>query len=488
MSWLGSSLKNAVEKHEELLSTTSSEQFIPDIKPSCLLLKFPTETIRLPCLNYRTYQASAHEALFLQGYKRLFLVRPRRAGKEVESWNFLIESAILRPGLYIMMYPENKRGRTVLWDGAITLPNGESLRFLDMIPPNMIKGKPHQDEMKIFLKNGAVIRVMGADDDPNKVRGTNPLGVVFAEWAFSDPLVYQTLMPAFRQNDGWVIIQSTYYGMNHAWHYMQEVKDNPEWYCRVDSALTLLDENGNRYITDEMIDEDRKAGLAEFMIQQEYFSIVSTLLSNLYFSHEIQHLYDNNKIIPDLMIHNAPVLTAWDIGFNDKNTIVFFQMDKQFNPVVIGYYEDSNRGFEYYVNEIFRFCAKYNLVHHTAYLPHDGDNGSVQTGMTNAQIIQELGLRTITVPRPKVKAVAIQSMRQMLYRTTFNKANTKRLIDCLTSYSKIHDDKNDVFKDKPLHNWASHGVDGYQTLTLAITLKLIVLRPMGGIIHTDLNG
>ena len=63
---------------------------------------------------------------------------------------------------------------------------------------------------------------------------------------------------------------------------------------------------------------------------------------------------------------------------------------------------------------------------------------------------------------------AIESMRQMLYRTKFNKENTGRLIDCLSNYSKEFDEKMGVYKKEPLHNWACHGVDSYQTMTLAI--------------------
>jgi len=64
-------------------------------------------------------------------------------------------------------------------------------------------------------------------------------------------------------------------------------------------------------------------------------------------------------------------------------------------------------------------------------------------------------------------------MRRMLYRTQFNKENTERLIDCLANYSKIFDEKNNIYKDHPLHDWTSHAVDAYQTMTLAIEHQFI---------------
>jgi hypothetical protein len=52
-------------------------------------------------------------------------------------------------------------------------------------------------------------------------------------------------------------------------------------------------------------------------------------------------------------------------------------------------------------------------------------------------------------------------MRQMLYRTKFNKEYTERLINCLANYSKIFDEKNNIYKDHPLHDWTFQAVDAY---------------------------
>jgi hypothetical protein len=71
----------------------------------------------------------------------------------------------------------------------------------------------------------------------------------------------------------------------------------------------------------------------------------------------------------------------------------------------------------------------------------------------------------------------------MLYRTRFNETETKRLIDCLSNYSKDFDVKKGIYKDEPLHNWASHGVDSYQTMTLAIDANMIADRPHDAVIY-----
>ncbi len=433
------------------------------------------ETITLPLITLRPYQKDIQTKLFHEGYKRFFLVRPRRAGKEMESWNLLIQGALTQPGLYLMIYPTNVRARLVLWEGAVLLNDqqeGKSLRFLDMIPKRCIKHLNQQD-MTIQLINGAVIRILGSDIDPDKLRGVNVLGAVFSEYAFSDPRVLHILMPVFRQNQGWFILQTTFNGMNHAYRYLQSIKTNPAWVWRIDSVESLKDAEGNRYITDEMIDEDRKAGMPEFLIQQEYYSVITVQHERLYFSREMLNIDENKRIIPELILPNSLVYAFYDLGVNDSTVVILVQFDHLHNPNIIYYLEANNHPVHYYINAAHRFCNKHYLRLHSHFLPHDGKNRDKSTTKSAQDIFQELGEAAYCVPKPQRKIDAINLMRRMLYRTKFNKENTERLVDCLSNYSKIFDEKNNIYKDHPLHDWTSHAVDAYQTMTLAIEHQLI---------------
>jgi hypothetical protein len=44
----------------------------------------------------------------------------------------------------------------------------------------------------------------------------------------------------------------------------------------------------------------------------------------------------------------------------------------------------------------------------------------------------------------------------------------ERLIASLRNYHKEYDDKNQVFKARPVHNWASHGADSFMELAMSI--------------------
>lgn len=445
-----------------------------------LILHFADNSkIKLPAIKFRPHQAELQKKIFIDGYKYLYVWRPRRSGKEVESWNLLIQAAIQDPGLYLMIYPTNVRARMVLWDGAIVQDDGSSLRFLDMIPKSLLNGRPNDHDMVVKLRNGSVIRVLGSDIDPDKLRGVNARGAVLSEFAFSDPRVMHILMPIFRQNQGWLILQTTPNGMNHAYRLMQDLKNNNKWFCKIDSAETILDENGERYITDEMIDEDRRSGMPEWMIQQEYYCNVTINQDLLYFSLQIENLYETERLISEIILPQQRVYSSYDIGVNDSTAVTMFQLDKNFNPVIINYIENNNKELRFYVEEQHKFCNKHGLILSTHFVPHDARKRNIGDNLkTVLDYGRELGERFIAVERPKDKIIAINQMRRMLYRCKFNKENTKRLIDCLSNYSKEYDDKNNVYKNSPKHDWACHGVDSFQTLTLAMENGLINVSPL----------
>lgn len=434
---------------------------------------------KLPFIPFRPYQIEAATKLYIEGVKRLLLERPRRSGKEVETWNLILEGAVESPGLYMMVYPTNVRARAVLWDGAILMPDGESIKFLDMIPKRLIS-RINNQEMKIKLVNKSVIWIVGSDIDPNKLRGTNPRGIGYCEFAFQDPRVFYIMLPALRQNKGWLIGQSTFDGMNHFYQMIKNNKDDPLWYCRVDSIISLVDENGQRYITDEMIEEDRRAGMPEYLIQQEYYGVVQVNQETKYFALALQNIFDDeDRIMTGLMIPGSNVYTAWDLGINDCTAIVLFQVrriDGYVKPIIIGYLENNNRDLAYYIMEVRRFCARYNLPLKDHFIPHDGQKRDFNTGKNTLDFMQEMGESAFIVPRPTSKENAIEAMRRKLYVCVFNKENTGRLIDCLSNYSKEFDDKMNTYKNRPVHNWASHGVDAFQTMTLALDGDMIVDR------------
>ena len=78
----------------------------------------------------------------------------------------------------------------------------------------------------------------------------------------------------------------------------------------------------------------------------------------------------------------------------------------------------------------------------------------------------EAGLDIRVAPRLSV-ADGIQAVRRLLPRCWFDK-DTKAGLDALRNYRREFNEKQNVYYDKPLHDWASHGADAFRYL--AITL------------------
>lgn len=436
-----------------------------------------SKQIKLPVFALRPYQIDVQANLFSKKKKRFFLVRPRRSGKEVESWTMLYEAAIETPGIYMMIYPTNVRARKILWDGAITMKDGSSKKFLDMIPPQFLRKDPDNTRMQIDLINGSVIHVLGSND-ANSLRGPNPRGVVMSEYAWCDPEARRVLMPILKENGGWLILQTTWFGRNHAYKLMELVAANERWYCRVDSVETLLDENGQRYITDEMIQEDRDDGMSEPMIQQEYYSSVQLDESLIYFAVEMTAIRTQKRIAKNLLMPGKAAYLAMDIGMSDDCANCIVQLDENNWPVVVHYFWGNNKKYDHYFRIWEKWCIQHGIVPRKIFAPHDGAQRDKGTEKDITDYAEEAGYECEIVQRPKSHVNAIQLIRKWLNKTRFSDEDTARLIECLENYSKQYDEENDVYLDSPEHNWSSHGVKSLQTMFIALENdQVIEARP-----------
>lgn len=173
--------------------------------------------------------------------------------------------------------PQLNQARKIIWNGRTK----DGTAFLDFIPPPLIKSK-RDDEMAIRLANGSIIQLVGADHFDSLV-GTNPIGVVFSEFALMKPAVWDYLSPILNENDGFAIFVTTPRGRNHAFDLfksmVESTKKGKPYFVQVltvdDTRKNLLDGSGNPVIdqngkpvlvpviTEEAIQEQRDMNVPE---------------------------------------------------------------------------------------------------------------------------------------------------------------------------------------------------------------------------------
>ena len=141
--------------------------------------------------------------------------------------------------------------------------------------------------------------------------------------------------------------------------------------------------------------------------------------------------------------------------------------------VLIDYFEDNNKELEFYMYERRAELIRHGLHIRDHFGPHDADSMKFPHTKTTIDYARDMGENMLVTTKPHSKIAAIQQMRKMLYKCRFNKEGTVRLIDCLSNYEKEYNEKLQVYKDHPLHNWASDGVDAFQTMTIAIDSGMV---------------
>ena len=402
----------------------------------------------------RSYQMPLFHAMD-NGYRHAVLVWSRRTGKDKTCWNIMIKKALERVGLYFYVFPTSVQGRKVLWEGM----DNEGFRFLDHIPNNISDGR-NVTEMKIRLKNGSIIQIVGSDN-PDSIRGTNPVGIVFSEFGMQNPIIYDITRPILVGNNGWLIINSTPFGPNHFYDLYQIAQKDPVlWFSQFLTCEDAVNDKGERYITDEMIEQERKSGMAEDMVRREFYCDFNPSASGSYYAEVLKSLETNGHIgnVPhDPKYH---VYTAWDIGVRDSTVIWFYQIINS-AARFIDYFEDKGKGIEYYIGEL----KKKPYLYADHYGPHDLRHPEFGTGKTIVEIASNFDHSFVIVP--KVGLIdGINAVRATLPVCYFDKDKCSMGIKALWDYHKKWDDKNQMFKDEPDHNWASHAADAFKTFVL----------------------
>ncbi|WP_372830990.1 terminase [Pontibacterium sp.] len=207
----------------------------------------------------------------------------------------------------------------------------------------------------------------------------------------------------------------------------------------------------------------KKAAVLKDKMKREYPSTpkeaFEQAIEGAYYATEMANARQKGRIRSIPYDPRLPVYTFWDLGRNDAMSIWFMQyvhMEYRF----IRYYENSGESIQFYLKKLLEF----GYVYGTVFLPHDAEI----TDLTRAdnksrkQIVQSAGFDVKVVPRVPAKGEAIQAVRDILPLCWFDEENAGQGVKCLDHYRKEWDDKLGVFKDRPRHDWASHGNDAFE--------------------------
>ena len=218
------------------------------------------------------------------------------------------------------------------------------------------------------------------------------------------------------------------------------------------NGIALDDEQKRWYIS-------KKKKNAEDMFREYPSTADEAFLASIegaYYTNQMKKVYEEQRIRKVPYDSRFPVLTFWDLGYNDLNVIIFAQAIG--NEIrIIDLYANSGEGLAHYVNVLQ--TKGYTYGTHT--FPHDVEVHSLdEQGKSRRQTLMDLGVRNIrTIERSKDINDDIEMVRKLFTRFYFNEETTVDLVNAMNSYQKMWDDKLGVFKNSPKHDKHSHYAD-----------------------------
>ena len=83
------------------------------------------------------------------------------------------------------------------------------------------------------------------------------------------------------------------------------------------------------------------------------------------------------------------------------------------------------------------------------------------------QISSKIPLKSLKIVPSLSLQDGIQATRLALMRSWFDADKCQDGIECLRQYQREYDEDKKVFRDKPKHDWTSHGADAFRMLAIA---------------------
>jgi phage terminase large subunit len=369
------------------------------------------------------------------------IVAHRRAGKTVACIMDLVKHAVEHKGReprFAYVAPTYTQAKDVAWS---------YLKEYTQAIPGMEKS---ETELSVtFPHNKARIRLYGADNY-DRIRGLYLDGVVIDESGDIDPRAWpEVIRPALSDRKGWATFIGTPKGRNAFYDMHRAAKSDDTWY----SDELKASQTG---IIDEAELDDAKKSMTAEQFAQEYECSFDAAVVGAYYGREVSQAEADGRIGKVPHERSADTFASWDLGIGDAMAIWVGQIvGREWHW--INYYENTGHALDHYVDWVK--ALPYKVHHH--YLPHDGEARELQTGKSRQEFLEGRGFNVSIVPRHEPMD-GIDSARVRFNRMWFDAKACDRGIECLRMYQAEYDDKHQVLRSRPLHNWASHGADAFR--------------------------
>lgn len=185
----------------------------------------------------------------------------------------------------------------------------------------------------------------------------------------------------------------------------------------------------------------------------EAFDAVS---EGTFFGESIGSMQQNGQIGVFPHQRGQKVHTVWDLGVGKNMRVGFFQKDELSGRIrlvdhLVG---EGSEGLPEIIAKVLN--KPYAYGRHFG--PHDLESTDIGTGKTRSEMARSFGMSFTLVPDYSLED-GINAVSVWLDKLDVNQVNCKEWIKSMKSYEREWDEKRGMYKDEPLHNWASHDAD-----------------------------
>jgi len=285
--------------------------------------------------------------------------------------------------------------------------------------------------------------------------------LVLDEMADMKPNLWgQIVRPLLSDRLGWATFIGTPKGHNGFYDIFSKAEQQDNWYVKV-----LRASQTGILPRDEL--DDARSMMTEDQYEAEFECNFESAILGAYYGKEMRAVTDEGRITTVKYDPLFDCHTSWDLGYSDDTAIFWFQAVHG-EIRVLDYHSSNGENIEYYTNLIKSKQLEYGYKYGTHWLPHDARAKTLSSGGKSVieQIATKIPIETLKIVPNLSLQDGIQASRMALQRAWFD-TKCQEGIECLRQYQREYDEDKKVFRDKPRHDWTSHGADAWRYLSIA---------------------
>ena len=395
----------------------------------------------------------------------------RRSGKDEVGLHHTACMAHRRVGNYWYMLPQYGQARKSMWD-AVNPHTGQ--RRIDEAFPLAIRKTTREQEMLIVFKNGSTFQLVGSDNF-NSLVGSPPVGLVFSEYALSNPSAWGYLRPILLENGGWAIFNSTPRGRTHFHSILEFAEKEPSWFAnRLGADVTGCFTPAQLESELREIQAEHGTDYGYALWLQEYFCSFDAAIPGSIWGDCVKQAEDSGRVLDFPVNPAAWVFTAWDLGRTDDTAIWWYQYNGK-TLDLLDHHSSSLKDIPFYMDLLEQKRIEHGITYARHYLPHDARPRTLAAG--GKSILQQCHEAAKTNPLLGLFQIGkrldlqegIQAARKTFPYCRFHAIRCAKGLDSLRQYHREWDAEKKVFRDSPEHDWSSHDSDAFRYLSLSWT-------------------